>query len=414
MFTEGTAVCLARREVEWRRSVEMPDWMRLSDEIGPECILHVSDPTVGMKGVVVVDTTVFGRASGGTRMLPDITTEEIAWLARAMTHKYASLDAQLGGAKGGIWFDPTIRGEQRDAVLRAYGKAVKPLLTAGTVRLGADMGTDARDTELIREGAGLLPSRGSALPREQGEEPIGDQATAYGVVVAARAACEFAGMELKGARVAIEGFGKVGGCAARLFFDEGANVVALSTIHGTVYDEKGLDVVKLLDARRQRGDQGVQEYPDAEHVNREALYTLPVDVLVPGARPHVINEDNVHQVQASVISSLANVPVSDEALETLFRRGIHFVPDFISNMGWFVPWLVSAVGGTTDDVFEGVRQLMTPLARNILADSRKEGISPRALAVMRNNEKMLRLRTGKQAPLPLDQFVQLYRERLKI
>jgi len=392
----------------------MPEWTEMGDEIGPECILHVSDPTVGMKGVIVVDTTVFGRASGGTRMLPDISTEEIAWLARAMTHKYATLDVQLGGAKGGIWFDPTVRGEQRDDVLRAYGRAVKPLLSAGTVRLGADMGTNARDTELMREGAGLPPSRGSALPQEEGEDPIGDQATAYGVVVAARAACEFADMKLEGARVAIEGFGKVGGCAARLFLDEGTRVVAVSTMHGTVYDEKGLDVVKLLDARRQRGDWGVQEYAEARHIAREALYTLPVDILVPGARPHVINEDNVHQVQAGVISSLANVPVSDAAAETLFHRGIHFVPDFISNMGWFVPWLVSAVGGTTDDVFNGVRELMTPLVRNILADARKEGLSPRALAVMRNNEKMLRWRTGKQAPLPLDQFVQMYRERLKI
>ncbi len=392
----------------------MPEWMEMCDEIGPECILHVSDRTVGMKGVVVIDTTVFGRASGGTRMLPDITTEEIAWLARAMTHKYATLDAQLGGAKGGIWFDPTIRGEQRDAVLRAYGNAVKPLLASGVVRLGADMGTNARDTELIREGAGLPPSRGSALPQEEGEDPIGDQATAYGVVVAAKAACEFAGMDLKGARVAIEGFGKVGGCAARLFLDEGANVVAVSTIRGTVYDEKGLDVVKLMDARRQRGDEGVDEYPEAEHMDSEAIYTLPVDVLVPGARPHVINEDNVHQVRASVISSLANVPVSDGAVETLFQRGIHFVPDFISNMGWFVPWLVSAVGGTTQDVFKGVSELMTPLARIILADSHKEGISPRALAVMRNKEKILRSRTEKQAPVPLDQFVQMYRERLKI
>ena len=77
--------------------------MKITDELGPEKILHVYDPDVGMKGVVVVDTTSLGGSAGGTRMLLDITTEEIFWLARAMTHKFAVLDIPVGGAKAGIW-----------------------------------------------------------------------------------------------------------------------------------------------------------------------------------------------------------------------------------------------------------------------------------------------------------------------
>lgn len=90
----------------------MSEWMKALDELGPEKILHVYDANAGMKGVVVVDTSHFDRASGGTRMLPDITTQEISWLARAMTHKFSILDIPIGGAKAGIWADPSLLRKQ--------------------------------------------------------------------------------------------------------------------------------------------------------------------------------------------------------------------------------------------------------------------------------------------------------------
>jgi len=128
----------------------MPELVEIADEIGPAVILHVYDPDVGMKGVVVIDTTVHGRASGGTRMLPDITTEEMAGLARAMTHKYATLDIPADGTKAGIWANPTISGRQREDILRAFGKAVRPLLTSGLF-LGTDMGTATDYEPVVRQ-----------------------------------------------------------------------------------------------------------------------------------------------------------------------------------------------------------------------------------------------------------------------
>jgi len=95
--------------------------MKIADGLGPEKIVHVYDPAVGMKALVVVDTTSLGGSAGRTRMLPDITTEEISWLARAMTHKFAILDIPIGGAKAGIWADPSIHGTPRQAILRAFG-----------------------------------------------------------------------------------------------------------------------------------------------------------------------------------------------------------------------------------------------------------------------------------------------------
>ena len=393
----------------------MPELMRMADEIGPERILHLYDPAAGMKAVVVVDTTVFGRAAGGTRMLPDITTEEIVWLARAMTYKYATFGFPAGGAKAGIWAAPGIHGEPRDAILRAFGNAVKPLFAAGVVGLGADMGTDARDTAIFREAAGL-PSRGSSLAREEKDgEPIEHHATGYGVVVAAEAACEFAGMALEGATVAIEGFGKVGGGVARYMAEAGARVVAISNIDGAIYNnEEGLDVQKLLEARKKSGDRAVQEYEAAQHIDRAAIYSLPVDILVPGARPYVIEKNNVSQVRAKVISSIANIPITDEAEEMLFQRGIYSVPDFISNIGGVVLGVVSAVGGTADDVFKSLRELVRPVTLEILASARKEGMSPRTLAVRRVRDKVLKARTEKKAEISDAERLELYRQRLKI
>ena len=392
----------------------MTELMETVDEIGPERILHVYDPAVGMKAVVVVDTTVFGRAAGGTRMLPDITTEEVVWLARAMTYKYAMFDFPTGGAKAGIWADPNIRGAQREAILRAFGNAVKPLFAAGVVGLGADMGTDARDTAIFREAAGL-PSRGASLAlQEKDGEPIEHHATGYGVVVAAKAACEFGGIELRGATVAIEGFGKVGGGVARYMAEEGANVIAISTVNGAAYNRDGLDIRALLDVRKKSGDRAVDEYEAAEHIDRGAIYSLPVDILVPGARPYVINRDNVSRVQAKVISSIANIPITDEAEEILFQRGIYSVPDFISNIGGVVLGVCSAVGGEVDDVFRCLRELVGPVTGDILADARKEGISPRGVAVRRIREKVLRARTEKKAAMPDDERLRIYRERLNM
>jgi glutamate dehydrogenase/leucine dehydrogenase len=392
----------------------MPELLRDVDEIGPERIYHVYDPESGMRAVVVIDTTVFGRAAGGTRMMPDITTEEIIWLARAMTYKYSMFDFPTGGAKGGIWADPTVHGEKRDAILRAFGRAVRPLFEAGVVGLGSDMGTDARDTAIFREAAGF-PSRGLSLSQQERDgEPVENHATGYGVVVAARAACEFAGISLKEARVAIEGFGKAGGGVARYMVEEGARIVAISNIQGAVYNKGGLDVEKLLEERRKSGDRALQEYESGQQMERGALYFLPVDVLVPGARPYVIDGKNASRVQARVIASIANIPITDEGEEVLFRRGIHSVPDFISNVGGVVLGVTSAIGGTCDDVFKSLREIVGQETRGILADASREGINPRALAVRRIKEKVLRARKEKKAVLSDEERLNRYRQCLRI
>ena len=391
----------------------MDNWLAFGDELGPEKVFHVYDPSTGMRGVIVVDTTLMGIAGGGTRMLPDITTEEIFGLARAMTYKFATLDFPVGGAKAGIWADPALTGQKRIDVLRSFGKAVKPLLSTG-ITVAADIGTDARDVATIYEGAEVpLQSTGLALEEIDGE-PLENHATGYGVVVAAKAALEQAGMDIKGASVGIEGFGKVGGGTALYTSREGAKVVAISTLEGTLYDEDGLDVHKLLTLRKQYGDRAIKQYGTGKLLDKGEIYFLPVDVMIPGARPHVIDRHNAAKVKAKVISSIANIPITEEAEEILFDRGILSVPDFVSNAGGVLVAVVDILGGTADDVFRALREIIGSNVRDILANALKEHINPRALAVKRAREKVMKIRKEGEGTLDLDVLLEIARQRLNL
>jgi len=167
-----------------------------------------------------------------------------------------------------------------------------------------------------------------------------------------------------------------------------------------------------LDTRRRSGDWAVERYEDVQHMEREAIYHLPVDVLIPGARPYVIDKDNATGVQAKVISSIANVPISDEAEEILFQRGIHSVPDFISNAGGVLLGIVDVLGGTADDVFRALREFIGPLTCDMLAGAHEEGMSPRRLAVRKTREKVLEARGGTEPVPTLEELLNLARQRL--
>jgi glutamate dehydrogenase (NAD(P)+) len=389
----------------------MPEWTMMTDEMGPEKIVHVYDPVTGMKGVVVIDCTALGMMTGGgIRMLPDITTWEIFQLARAMTYKFGTLGVPLGGAKSGIWANPKVSGDERKNIMRAFGRAVKPLILAG-LAFGADIGTEAEDLDFVFEGAELPPQGTGLMAEKKDGEPIENHVTGYGVVVAAEAACDFAGIDIKGASVAIEGFGKVGGGVARYITEAGANVVALSTIDGMILDEDGLDVDLLLERRKNVGDKAIAEYEKAEHLDKEEIFSLPVDILIPGARPYVIDEKNVREVKARVISSIANIPITDEAEEALFQEGVLIVPDFVSNAGGTVLGIVDFVGGTSRHAFDACKELIGANARTLLADARTEGINPRRLASRRVEEKVAEVRRGKE-PVTVDDAINQMRERL--
>jgi glutamate dehydrogenase/leucine dehydrogenase len=303
-----------------------------------------------------------------------------------------------------------VSGEGRKNIMRAFGRAVKPLIPAG-LAFGADIGTEAEDIDFVFEGAELPPQGTGLMAEKKDGEPIENHVTGYGVVVAAEVACEFAGIDMKGASVAIEGFGKVGGGVARYITEAGAKVVALSTVDGMILNEDGLDVDLLLEKRTKVGDKAIKEYEKAEHLDKEKIFSLPVDILIPGARPYVINEKNVNEVKARVVSSIANIPITDQAEEALFEKGVLIVPDFVSNAGGTVLGIVDFLGGTSQHAFDACKELIGSNTRSLLADARKEGVNPRRLATLRVEEKVAAARRGEEAA-SIDEAINQMKERL--
>jgi len=133
--------------------------------------------------------------------------------------------------------------------------------------------------------------------------------------------------------MAIEGFGKIGSSAGRTFSKSGAKIVAISTYKGGIYDPEGLDIDLLLDLRNECGDDLVDVYHGARRIASDRLVQLPVDILLPCAGSHTINSTNMHKIRAKVICPGANIPLTDQAEEVLFKKGIVSVPDFVSNSG---------------------------------------------------------------------------------
>jgi glutamate dehydrogenase (NAD(P)+) len=391
----------------------MTAWMTVTDEIGPEKILYLHDPEVGLKGIIVVDTISLAGAGGGTRMLPDITTEEMCNLARAMTYKFQMIDLPMGGSKAGIWADPNMVKNKKNAILTSFGRIAKPLMESG-VNIASDMGTDTEDVETIYQGAGVENQSSGLSLKEKDGEPLENHATGFGVVMAAKSACEHAGMDIKGATVAIEGFGKAGGGVARYMMEAGARVVAMSNIDGTKYNPDGLDIKALLDSRQQQGDKALTLLKDVKTLSSDSIFSLPVDILVPGARPRVINSDNAHSVKARIISSIANNPVTDQAEQILLDDGVRVVPDFLSNVGGVVVAIVDVLGGTADNLFHALEYLLMPLTKEILTDAETEKTPPRLLAQQRIKRKIQEIRNKQRAAMTFEEVLELAKKRLNL
>jgi glutamate dehydrogenase (NAD(P)+) len=342
------------------------------DELGPAKVVFVADPSLGLEAVVVVDNVAIGPAIGGTRMAPDITVDEVARLARAMTLKNAAAGLPHGGAKSGIKADPGMPHEDKVRLVRAFGRAIAPLTDYVP---GPDMGLDEGLMAQIRETCG----RAVGLPAVLGGIPLDVLgATGYGLAVAADVCQELELVPLDGSRVVVQGFGAVGAHAARFLVQRGARIVAVSDSRGAVASPLGLDVAALV-AHKATGA-SVSTFPGGEAVDPAVLVGYDSDVWVPAARPDVFTADNAADVKARVILQGANIPATAAAEQILFERGVVVVPDFIANAGGVICAAVEYAGGTEAGAFEAIRTKITANTREVLQRSRMAGITPRAAA----------------------------------
>lgn len=215
------------------------------DDLGPIKIVHLYDPSFGLKGVVVIDNVACGPAIGGVRMAPDVSTHEVFRLARAMTLKNAAAGLPHGGGKSGIMADP--RTSDKARLIRAFARAIRNLVEYIP---GPDMETDESCMGWMYDEM----KRAVGLPRILGGIPLDEiGATGFGLAACAEVASPVCKLTIKSATVAIEGFGNVGKHAARFLEEKGAMLIAASDSQGTIYDPAGIPVADLKKAKIESG-----------------------------------------------------------------------------------------------------------------------------------------------------------------
>ena len=188
--------------------------------------------------------------------------------------------------------------------------------------------------------------------------------------------------------MAVEGFGAVGKAAVKFLTEKGANVVAVSDSKGTIYQSDGLDYERLLKTKETTG--AVRNYEGGRIIENEELFRLPVDILIPGARPDVISNKNVRDIRATLVVEAANIPATMEAERILHDRGILVVPDFIANAGGLITGAVEYRGGTEKEVFKIIQDKISKNTRLVLEMVKDQKMLPRDAAEKIAGERVLK------------------------
>nr|WP_142053705.1 Glu/Leu/Phe/Val dehydrogenase dimerization domain-containing protein [Pseudonocardia kunmingensis] len=357
-----------------------------------------TDPVTGAHGYLVVHSLVSGLATGGTRMRAGATMSEVEDLARGMAAKTAVFDLPVGGAKGGIDFDP--KDPRAVEVLERFCQAMRPWLDAHWVT-AEDLGVPQHLIDEVFARIGLGQSYHAAIRRSADPEQtlrrvragldtpvpgglLGDVIGGYGVAQACLAAAGAWGWPLPDTTVAVQGIGTMGGGAAWYLHEAGMRVVAVADAAGTLYDPAGLDVPALLDLRDAYGEVDRTRLPaGVRQLPRTAVIATQADILVPAAISYAITPDNSYDVAARVVVEAANTATTPEAEAMLAGRGIPVIPDFVANAGaaaWAWWLLLGQVGTDPEDSFRRLRTEMRSKVALLLDRWDTDGVAPRETA----------------------------------
>lgn len=281
-----------------------------------------------------------GPGKGGLRFHPAVDIDEVRALSMLMTWKCAVVNLPYGGAKGGVSIDPTKYSQNElERVTRRYTSEIMPIIGPEIDIMAPDMGTNAQtmawitDTYSVAKGY-TVPGIVTGKPLAVGGSLGRATATSRGIVHVTQSALRAQGDSLKGKRIAIQGFGNVGGNAALIFAHEGAKVVAVSDQYGALANDQGIDVDALNEFVIATGK--VVGFPGAEAIDPAHVLSYDVDVLVPAAVEGVLNEETAPTVQASMVVEGANGPTTAHGDQILNAKGITVVPDILANAGGVV------------------------------------------------------------------------------
>ncbi len=351
----------------------MENLFELVCDLGPWKIIHICEPSVDLKAVLVIDNVACGPAIGGVRMAPDVSTVEAVRLARAMTLKNAAAGLHHGGGKAVIYADPKMDQEQKELLIRAFACSIKHAMEYIP---GPDMGTDEMCMAWTQDEIG----RSVGLPREIGGIPLDEiGATGFGLSHAVDVALDFVDFKIDGARVVVQGFGSVGKHAARFLEEKGAILVGAADSCGSVYHSEGLDLTELMNLKVQ--GKSVTHATLGAKGDRDAIIDMECDIWIPAARPDVVHERNVNRLRTKLIVQGANIPFTEGAERILHKQGVLVVPDFIANAGGVICAAVEYQGESQTSAFQSIAEKISTNTRQVLEEAAQKDIPPRDAAV---------------------------------
>jgi glutamate dehydrogenase (NAD(P)+) len=331
-----------------------------------------------------------GPAKGGIRYHPGVSLDEVTALAAWMTWKCAVAHVPFGGGKGGVICDPTkMSRRELEALTRRYIAEIIEAIGPEKDVPAPDVNTNEQVMAWVMDTYSMHVGHTETAvvtgkPLEMGGSLGRREATGRGVTIVTRESARHLGIEIKGATVAIQGFGNVGSVSAQLLAELGAKIVAVTDWKGGVYNPQGLDIPKLIAYTSEH--QTVAGFPGADPLSNDQLFALDVDVLIPAALENQITIENAGAIRARIVVEGANGPTTPDANNLLHSRGIFVVPDILANSGGvtasYFEWVQDRYGyfWTEKEVNERLESKICEAFRAVSETSTKYSVDMRTAA----------------------------------
>jgi glutamate dehydrogenase (NAD(P)+) len=343
-------------------------------------------------GYRVHHSTVLGPTKGGVRYAPDVDLGEVSALAMLMSWKCALMSLPYGGAKGGVRCDPRkLSLQEKENLTRRYTAEIILMIGPDLDIPAPDLGTDEQtmawmmDTYSMTQGKSV-PGVVTGKPLIVGGSAGRREATGRGIVYVLYQAARHLNHELRGRKVVVQGFGNVGGVAARLLWREGGVIVGISDVKGGIWKPDGIDIRQLEAHVAESGS--VTGFPGSEAISNADLITQPCDVLIPAAVGGQLHAGNADRVKASIVAEGANGPTTPEADVILRERGVTVIPDILCNAGGVVVSYFEWVQGLQyyfwreSEITARLQEVMTRAFNRVSALASKESTDLRTAALM--------------------------------
>jgi glutamate dehydrogenase (NAD(P)+) len=396
-FNERSALSIAQRQFDATAdALGLDDSLRaVLREVKRELTVHfpveMDDGSFRVfTGFRVQHNIARGPAKGGLRFHPSMTLDDARALAMYMTWKTAVADVPFGGAKGGVICDPhELTINELERLTRRFTTEISLIVGPDRDIPAPDLGTGPQVMAWIMDTLSMhagfsVPASVTGKPQSIGGSEGRFTGPGRGLTMVTVLAMRDAGMDPSDARVAIQGFGKVGGVSAELLSAEGMKVVAVSDSTCALYRPEGLDLTALRHLKEEGGH--FTDYGGAEQLGRDELLTLDVEVLVPAALEAQITERNAERVRARVIAEGANAPLTTDADAELSARGVLILPDILANAGGVVvsyfEWVqdIQAYFWGSGEVNSRLREVMTRSYQQVRGEAQSHSISLRDAA----------------------------------